>query len=342
MKSNALQELRAVLFIMVLAFHCHLPNIEFFWAGVEVFFFLSGFFIFKKLLEHKEKSLKDMVIGRIKRLYTPLYIFAYVSMNIVLMSLMGEFVLRKLLYYVFCLQNYGAYDLLLDDNSVNIHTWTVAVEVQMIIIICLITFIFDKLKLKREAVVYSLAAISIAYGFVSYFVLHNYAMYSESFVAHAFCFALGGFSYMRTRDNKKVSEDVGMLVLGIVLMVYVLFRMSGVLDCTMLQALHKMDSSNVHLEYGLFMILIYPALAIIGSGIAGLLMRVPNEKCHLKPLISMGDHSYSLYIAHFPLVSGLFMVTSNVWIVFAGSFVMTVLMAYGYDWLYGTVKKRRR
>lgn len=333
-KCNALQELRAVLFLMVLLFHCHIPGSQFFWNGVEIFFVISGYFIFQTLLEHKEGSVGKFVKKRIKRLYFPLYLILIILCNLIGMIAMGEFRLHKTLYYFLGVQNYGAFELLLDDNSIMIHTWTVAVELQTILIIGLMTFLYDKVRAKRETMIVALTVISLGYGMASYYLFHNYKMYTESPLAHLVCFAIGGFAYLRTKQGKKLWEDIGMLLVGILGMVYICYRLTDTLSCGMLQALLSMDSSNISLELGPYMILVYPLIGLAGGGIMGLLMRIPNDCCKCKPLICMGDHSYTLYLCHFPIVSILFLFLDNVWVVFGISLVLTLLIGFGYDALY--------
>lgn len=43
--SPYIQVFRAVLFLLILAFHCGVPYADFGWAGVETFFVISSFFM---------------------------------------------------------------------------------------------------------------------------------------------------------------------------------------------------------------------------------------------------------------------------------------------------------
>jgi peptidoglycan/LPS O-acetylase OafA/YrhL len=71
--------LRALCFCAVLLFHCKVPGFELGWAGVQVFFVISGFLIGGILIDTKDKNsfFKNFYIRRILRIF-PVYYAAVV------------------------------------------------------------------------------------------------------------------------------------------------------------------------------------------------------------------------------------------------------------------------
>jgi peptidoglycan/LPS O-acetylase OafA/YrhL len=79
-----IEGLRAVCFLIVFLFHCQLSNFELGWAGVSVFFVISGFLIGGILIDTKGNKdfLKIFYIRRILRIF-PIY---YLSLMFVICS----------------------------------------------------------------------------------------------------------------------------------------------------------------------------------------------------------------------------------------------------------------
>lgn len=145
-----LDGLRAIAIIGVLLFHLHVPGAELGWAGVQLFFVLSGFLITGILLNSKmrEGYFSRFYIRRSLRIF-PIY---YLLLGVVLLYA----VLRQVPYsgfpfYFFYLQNYyiGWTANHTQFPGLFAHTWTLAVEEQFYLIWPLVVWLMSPQYLIR-------------------------------------------------------------------------------------------------------------------------------------------------------------------------------------------------
>jgi peptidoglycan/LPS O-acetylase OafA/YrhL len=75
-----LDGLRAVAIGAVFCFHLHLPGFSLGWAGVQLFFVISGFFITRILLKSRERSyyFRNFYIRRTLRIFPIYYLLVLV------------------------------------------------------------------------------------------------------------------------------------------------------------------------------------------------------------------------------------------------------------------------
>ncbi len=119
--------------IGVILFHSGLPGTELGWAGVELFFVISGFLITRILLNSRERSrnLQTFYVRRALRIL-PLYYFVLVISVALALTFGHALDSLQLPFYVVYLQNY--FPQIASHMSGGIpltaHTWTLAVEEQ--------------------------------------------------------------------------------------------------------------------------------------------------------------------------------------------------------------------
>lgn len=126
----ALDGVRGVAVLLVMLFHLHIPGFALGWAGVPLFFCLSGFLITGILNNNRGQGITSymasFLINRSLRIF-PLF-YAYLIVNYVLLSISGNSH-EGYLSFIFYLQNYYI-GLFGQSPGVLGHTWTLAVEEQ--------------------------------------------------------------------------------------------------------------------------------------------------------------------------------------------------------------------
>lgn len=129
-RNHALDGLRALAALLVLAFHCGIPGTRGGFIGVDVFFVLSGFLI-TGLLRAELRATGNIQITRFYwrralRLWPPLFVMLMVYLVLIPIFWEGENVVRNTVVAGFYLSDYSlALGYWLDALS---HTWSLAVE----------------------------------------------------------------------------------------------------------------------------------------------------------------------------------------------------------------------
>jgi len=119
-------------------FHLRIPGFSLGWAGVPLFFVLSGFLITSILLEEKSRRFSDYLrafyIKRTLRIF-PLF-YAYLAFNYIILLVTGRSTVGYE-WYLLYLQNYHiGFELMRSGSIPGIvgHTWSLAVEEQFYLI----------------------------------------------------------------------------------------------------------------------------------------------------------------------------------------------------------------
>lgn len=159
----ALDGIRGIAILLVMLFHLHLPGLSLGWAGVPLFFVLSGFLITQILLDEKSNSLYDYLrsfyIKRTLRIF-PLF-YAYLLINFLLLLATGKST-DGLGWYALYLQNYHI-GIALDNKDAYIpgvvgHTWSLAVEEQFYLIWPFLVYFLNRRTLAWVCVILIIAA----------------------------------------------------------------------------------------------------------------------------------------------------------------------------------------
>ncbi len=143
----AIDSLRGLAIIGVLLFHLNIPKCSLGWAGVELFFVISGFLITRILLNTQEDRnyFKNFYVRRSLRIF-PIYYLVLITYTVVIFSSsVGN--LRSLpLYYVY-LQTIPQLKSQFSVAPMLGHTWTLAIEEQFYLIWPLTVFLLKGRKL---------------------------------------------------------------------------------------------------------------------------------------------------------------------------------------------------
>lgn len=149
----ALDGLRGVAILLVLAYHCFnfIWPAKYGWIGVDLFFTLSGFLITEILLNslNSKKYFRYFFISRLFRIY-PTYILIWILSSILLkkapeFSEQQNYYSGNLIHFILNLHNwYFILNENLPDYGLINHLWTVSLEIQFYFIWPFLIFIIKK------------------------------------------------------------------------------------------------------------------------------------------------------------------------------------------------------
>ncbi|MDR2795176.1 MAG: acyltransferase [Spirochaetaceae bacterium] len=255
------------------------------WVMVELFFMLSGFIFFnkygKEISEHS-LSKRDFFILRFSRLY-PLHwltLFIVITVKFVLKRYTGSafFVYHNnniffFLQNILCIQN----GWLQTDFSFNGPAWSISVEIMMYIVFYTL---FYHVRNGKTSLI---ACLFLIYtGLMMYTSGWNKPVFNDQIGVGLMCFFIGcvtGKLLNYCKTNIKLERLIicasifVILALSVIVMVY-------------------------RHEYLIFMgiFLFFPAALIVS-----LRIRIISSILSLKPLLYLGEISYSIYLMHFPI-----------------------------------------
>ena len=130
----ALDGLRGIAIIGVLFFHLGIPKFSLGWAGVELFFVISGFLITRVLLNTREQPnyFRNFFYRRILRIFPIYYLVLIAYTAIVVSSSLTGF--RNLPFYYVYLQTIPQLQSQFGELQMLSHTWSLAIEEQFYLI----------------------------------------------------------------------------------------------------------------------------------------------------------------------------------------------------------------
>jgi peptidoglycan/LPS O-acetylase OafA/YrhL len=130
----ALDGLRGIAILAVLLFHLGIPQCSLGWAGVELFFVISGFLITRILLKTREdtKYFTNFYYRRTLRIF-PIYYMVLIGYTIVALFAPGGGS-RTLPFYYIYLQTIPQLHSQFTDLPILSHTWSLAIEEQFYLV----------------------------------------------------------------------------------------------------------------------------------------------------------------------------------------------------------------
>ena len=126
-----LDGLRAIAIATVFAFHMRLPGFSLGWAGVQLFFVISGFLITRILLKSRQRPryFRNFYIRRTLRIF-PIYYLLLVAYFAVAWIEGDTHTVGLMPYYLTYTQTYPQIASNFTDARLLVHTWTLAIEEQ--------------------------------------------------------------------------------------------------------------------------------------------------------------------------------------------------------------------
>lgn len=288
-------DINAMRFLAVLGvvlFHFKVPLFLGGYAGVDIFFVISGYLMYE-IMSKKEISLltiKDFYRKRISRIYPALLGTVVISSLLILTFIPPSYVIEifkettsSLLFisnlYFFKSLNYFSNS---SDSFFLLHTWSLSLEVQYYLIFPIVLYIINKIKINRSLVLSILTLFSFA--IMIYFGKNHpeAAFYLLPF--RAWEFFLGALAASLVYINNPFKKSTEYLSIFTILIFYIFCRETSA----------------------------WPNfLTIIPTLATALLLhaKVENNRVFLSNnLIQyIGKWSYSIYLVHWPIVTILFL-----------------------------------
>ncbi|WP_189585404.1 acyltransferase family protein [Litorimonas cladophorae] len=317
---SSIDGLRAVAVLLVLLFHLDLQFAHSGFIGVDAFFVISGFLITRNITQSVERgsfSFLDFYFRRAARLMPAV-------LTVVLLTLIGG-------YFFLSAQDYNrlgfssflssislsniffwteaGYFAQASDTKPLLHTWSLAVEEQFYLVWPI--FLFACLASGRKLLVISMAALGLL-SFVAAVYFHRENPDMVFFLApfRVFQFAIGGLiSFLPAWKFRDRLSIIG------ILSVLSLFGLAAALPDDLSGFQHVVT------------VMLLPAL-LTGAFLFTAKSNV-QERIFASPILKyLGERSYAIYLAHWPIIVYWNMATDYVLSPFeqAGLFVASVIL----------------
>ena len=282
--------LRAIAVIAVLIFHFYPQQLTGGFAGVDVFFVISGFLmtgIIFKGLERDSFSIINFYIARANRLIPALAVFCTVMLVLGWFFLtpwdyktVGRDVATTMLFVSNIIYSLTG-DYFSSETNFLLHTWTLSVEWQFYIIYPIILILLKKI-VSTETIKKIILGLCIIFFIFSIYATNIWPTQSYFLLpSRAWEMLIGGIAYlypMKINDNKKyIGKSLEILGLALIITSYFLI-----------------SASNAWPGY-------LAAIPVIGTW---LVIQANIERSFITNNIifqKLGDWSYSIYLWHWPI-----------------------------------------
>lgn len=292
--------LRAIAVLMVFAHHLGIQQFSGGYVGVDIFFVISGFVIFRSILtdlENKTFSVRRFYQRRIRRILPALIVTILFCFTVGLWVLTPNGYIEMAntaLSAIFSVSN-----IYFDDNAGNyfattakniplLHTWSLGVEEQFYLLVPLL-FLAHGQKCNTQRIVRLLLVIMLLtfiYNLVAIYVLGkmNHAFYLP--MARLWEIAIGGILAVIERSNTKITQNWRSILTAMGLI--------GIATSAI-----ALDGETQFPGFAALLPVFSVALLILSAPKEGepyyRLLTVP-------PMLFFGRISYSLYLFHWPLI----------------------------------------
>lgn len=222
------------------------------------------------------------------------------------------------------------------------HTWTLSIEVWGGLVWLLLLKLLSKEHFKNA--MYGFLLLGIFYRVITIMCGADVWIVSLCPLAHFDAFACGSLLAIGVRE-RKADGKIGLLGLiglaGITGCIWLMSRANGV---SLTSAYQMLSSSKNYLNHWLTGNL-YLFISMLTVGIVGLLY-IHDEKNTGetgrvgKAFVELGDNSYVLYLFHWPILAVLRRFIHHWGILFLITFVVTIVAAVIFNWVYRNIPKR--
>lgn len=338
-KNEGIQVLRAILLVGIVAFHTGIPGSQLLWGGVEAFFVISAYFFSKKFYNTPARQIK--IITQVKHRFIRLYP-VYILMLLCIVLIKNSFEINDFLFHMLFSQNINW---MLNGYNSNMsemtgHTWTLSIEIYLFIIWLVA---YKCLWKKSHRIIFNVQAIiiAIAWRVITVLWIADPMVTSLCPIAHMDAYALGALLvYVDSESNDKNKRlfKHSCLILGLIIIIFSVCFTAQNSECSIIEAyrLHKTSETYLGSVYTCNLYLGFSLVTV------GLVLTLKNISVHrvLTPLVMIGNVSYSAYLIHYPLNRKLFKVTDNRWIIFAITFIFSVILAWIIDTIIYKIKHK--
>lgn len=310
------QGLRALAVVFVIIFHFNKDWLPGGFIGVDIFLVISGFLITSIVLNknsNNEFLFIEFYLNRFKRI-VPAYLFLLLVTSIFMSALLttSDFnlfydSLKQSLYFNSnqYFSGFGNYFAPNSNELPLLHTWSLAVEMQFYIFLPVILIFIPSRYLK--VIIVSFSLLVVAYSTHKMMITGEKSAFYFSMLARAPEFLIGSYcafckdKYILNRFNKNILSTLGLSLIVVSLL--------------------TLDDDS--LFPGVFSLPVCIGTALIIYARNGVINHVLSKSL----LVWIGGLSYSLYLWHWPILSGIRYYTESYYLdhVWSGVFLFFTL-----------------
>ena len=283
-------QVRGVAVLMVVLFHTTWVFFTGGFAGVDMFFLLSGYLIASKLTNVDGRTVvKQFYVKRVRKIFPSLIVTVVLTVGLfwwlwgwcedtVVFLQHGILSLLGVSNFLFASEA----TTLQHSYSPFLHLWSVAIEIQFYVFAPLLFFFFKKTRLNLQAVLHSITVLS----FLTYIILLTqdtvFAYYFTG--SRVWLFTLGASLLLTPPVEQKLAK---------------IFTITGSTMLTFYFLLYSFIGDNSP-TYSLFPVL---ATTLIMLGVKDTpSQKLSDTKWFQQPLLFLGNISYPLYLVHYPVM----------------------------------------
>jgi len=299
-----IQGLRAIAVLGVLLYHGHFPGVHGGFAGVDVFFVISGFLISSQLLRSLARtgriSLADFYSRRARRILPASFavlIATTVAGWIFLAPLQGYAVLRDAIATALYVPNYlfavQGTDYLHETAPPSLfqHYWSLGVEEQFYLIwplLLLVTFMLGR-RSRRALAAVMVAVIAVSAAACVWLSYTDQPWAFFSLPTRAWEFAVGGLIALVAASGRLTIPKIASAALA----------WAGIAGLAAVMLV--LSDSVVFPGWAVLAPVAATGAVILGDQYGG--AAAPTRLLSLAPLTFLGEISYSLYLVHWPVLT---------------------------------------
>ncbi len=294
--------LRALAVLVILAFHLDVSGFSGGFAGVDIFFVISGYVILRRTLPDinngifsikafYERRVRRIAPGLIATLFTTLAIGVYLLPPAAFDELGGSALASLVFGPNFFFHDRSGYFAGAAYEKPLLHMWSLGIEEQFYLFLPLLLLGFTKCKkAKPEIVLAIVTALSLIYCLISTPISPNHAFYMP--MARLWEIGLGGLVSVAEARRKPPAREAHLYsALGLLLIIL---------------SVVSFDSDIAFPGWAALIPALGSTFIILGGSSTSPLV---NRALALKPIVAIGAASYALYLVHWPLI-----VFSRLWL----------------------------
>lgn len=343
-----LNSLRLFAMLLIVIYHFFGSFLPGGFIAVEIFFAISGFLIVsslaKEYLGTGKISYRAFIKNRFARLFPPLLLLVSIVLALSLLvdsdvlAGLGPRTLAALTFStnIFELASNGGYENFISPNLFR-HTWFLALEMQIYLIMPLILKLIVNLRTKRRDGMKLAAVIFATLGALSVVLMAIYgglfnavdrAYFALDTHVAAFCFGASLGIVNRLHSIKKLRKKA--LPIAEIITIFVTF---AILAC------------NINYTSPLTFYLVLPLAAILSAILIYHVLQIQGNKRHgriVRLAEYLGGKTYGIYLFHYPLflLAGyIFPVDAPVWLCPSVALLGSIVFTWLCDFLIRDVKK---
>lgn len=348
---SSIDGLRALCFLSVLLFHCEINGFQLGWAGVIVFFTISGFLITEILINSKQSQsyFKNFYIRRILRIF-PIYYIVIVGV-IFIFIVYKKSIPNNLIYQITYTQNmtWIFTNHVSDLQPMLAHTWTLAIEEQFYLVFPFMIWLIPTKHIPK------LCALLIIFGIsfrILMVLLNNDTAAAILLFSQIDTLALGAAltCYKKDLIKSKIITFLfrNSIVIGLCGIVSIIIYISVNNGINFLSAYYLFNNTSSYLSHP-FTAQIYFFVALLSVGLirkcysnANLFNKILSNKV----LIHLGKISYGLYLYHwvilviirkiFPSLNGIILVA----VIFIVTYIASIISYCTIEKFFRNIKKK--